>query len=460
MQRTGKKTEKGGARSALGLEKSRFGEKGLEAPEKYHESKTAICGPLCSVNLMDLPLQAKAEPNRTGMPDRLKEGIEALSGMDMSDVRVHRNSDKPEQLNALAYAQGNQIHIAPGQEKYLPHEAWHAVQQKQRRVSPTLQEKMMKINDDLRLEQEADCMGKRAMVWSEAGVQEPNISLKSMVSLLSDPALQLSALNKNQKKKIKEKIKSKWGKEIQKLFKGANYEDTLDEITDELIGSATQSEALEKIEKFSSYEDWQASMSKAEAPKEKAVDPLSEVKKQIKNHGLNPDDFTGSELQQIQESSKDGWDQAIQIVNSSRIARAQNEQLIKERTARYSGAKARGDDIFKGGLIRNIWNLSYAIAAAGNSAPNTTLGGSYQDSEIIAAAALWQNQYMHSEPPGESVTHMHVPGYVQGNPTKCIEDKSKRELNPDPTRGRQADFICYWGNMEVNVHVNSSVVHL
>lgn len=26
------------------------------------------------------------------------------------------------------------IYIAPGQEKYLPHEAWHVVQQKQERV--------------------------------------------------------------------------------------------------------------------------------------------------------------------------------------------------------------------------------------------------------------------------------------------------------------------------------------
>src|SRR5689334_17082968 len=32
-----------------------------------------------------------ATPNRTGMPDQLKAGIESLSGMDLSDVRVHVN---------------------------------------------------------------------------------------------------------------------------------------------------------------------------------------------------------------------------------------------------------------------------------------------------------------------------------------------------------------------------------
>jgi hypothetical protein len=57
------------------------------------------------------------EPDsRTGMLDQLKAGMKQLSGVDLSDVRVHRNSAKPIQLNALAYAQGNEIHLGPGQE--------------------------------------------------------------------------------------------------------------------------------------------------------------------------------------------------------------------------------------------------------------------------------------------------------------------------------------------------------
>lgn len=77
--------------------------------------------------------------NKTGLPDQLKTGIENLSGYSMNDVKVHYNSSKPAQLNALAYADGNNIHIAPGQEKHLPHEGWHVVQQKQGRVQATLQ---------------------------------------------------------------------------------------------------------------------------------------------------------------------------------------------------------------------------------------------------------------------------------------------------------------------------------
>jgi len=108
------------------------------------------------------PVQKKE--NKTGLPDNLKSGIENLSGYSMDDVKVHYNSDKPAQLQAHAYAQGTNIHLGQGQEKHLPHEAWHVVQQKQGRVKPTLQMKgVVAINDDTTLELEADLMGGRAL---------------------------------------------------------------------------------------------------------------------------------------------------------------------------------------------------------------------------------------------------------------------------------------------------------
>lgn len=108
------------------------------------------------------PLQKKE--NNTGLPDNLKSGVENLSGYSMDDVNVHYNSDQPAQLDAHAYAQGTDIHIAPGQEEHLPHEAWHVVQQKQGRVKPTMQMKgNVSVNDDEGLEKEADVMGKRAI---------------------------------------------------------------------------------------------------------------------------------------------------------------------------------------------------------------------------------------------------------------------------------------------------------
>jgi len=114
------------------------------------------------------PTQFKSDlsprENRTGMPDQLKAGIESLSGFSMDHVRVQYNSSQPAHLNALAHTQGTDIHVAPGQEQHLPHEAWHVVQQAQGRVQPTMQMKDgVPVNNEAGLEQEADVMGAKAV---------------------------------------------------------------------------------------------------------------------------------------------------------------------------------------------------------------------------------------------------------------------------------------------------------
>lgn len=102
------------------------------------------------------------------LPLGLRAGIESLSGMDMSGVRVHYASPLPAQVNALAYAQGSHIHLARGEEKHLPHEAWHLVQQGQGRVRATTQMAGMGVNDEAGLEREADTMGRRAALQGRA----------------------------------------------------------------------------------------------------------------------------------------------------------------------------------------------------------------------------------------------------------------------------------------------------
>lgn len=109
------------------------------------------------------PPEPPPPPNRTGLPDRLKAGVEALSGLAMDDVRVHRDSPEPAKLGALAYAKGSDIHLGPGQERHLPHEAWHVVQQKQGRVAPTQLVGKHAVNDDKGLEREATILGQRAL---------------------------------------------------------------------------------------------------------------------------------------------------------------------------------------------------------------------------------------------------------------------------------------------------------
>ncbi|WP_261639901.1 DUF4157 domain-containing protein [Erwinia mallotivora] len=103
------------------------------------------------------------QPNKTGLPDNLKSGMENISGMSLDHVRVHYNSAKPATVQAHAYAQGSDIHLASGQEKHLPHELGHVVQQSQGRVSATTSVAGMAVNDSPALEHEADVLGGRAV---------------------------------------------------------------------------------------------------------------------------------------------------------------------------------------------------------------------------------------------------------------------------------------------------------
>lgn len=107
----------------------------------------------------EAPVQRK---NETGMPDNLKAGIEELSGFSMDGVRVHYNSERPAAIQALAYTQGTEIHVAPGEERHLPHEAWHVAQQLAGRVEPTAEVGGLPVNDSPELEREADAMGAKA----------------------------------------------------------------------------------------------------------------------------------------------------------------------------------------------------------------------------------------------------------------------------------------------------------
>lgn len=132
-----------------------------------------------------LQRQSTLPARNTGLPDTLRSGIELLSGISMGDVEVHYNSSQPAKLNARAYTQGADIHVAPGEQRHLPHEAWHVVQQAQGRVQPSMQRMdAVPVNDDAGLEQEASVMGARAEAlgrltapsWALQGQTENDIS--------------------------------------------------------------------------------------------------------------------------------------------------------------------------------------------------------------------------------------------------------------------------------------------
>jgi len=128
------------------------------------EEEELLQGKFYSKPTETMQMKEAAPENNTGLPDSLKSGLENLSGMSMDAVRVNYNSPKPAELNAHAYTQGTDIHVASGQERHLPHEGWHVVQQMQGRVQPTMQmQGGVNINDDAGLEKEADVMGGKAL---------------------------------------------------------------------------------------------------------------------------------------------------------------------------------------------------------------------------------------------------------------------------------------------------------
>lgn len=98
----------------------------------------------------------KKGPDHTGIPKQMKLEFEERSGLSLDDVRVQYHSEKPAQMQALAYTQGSRIYIAPGQERHLRHELVHVIQQKQGRVQANTRVSGMAVNDEERLEKEAD----------------------------------------------------------------------------------------------------------------------------------------------------------------------------------------------------------------------------------------------------------------------------------------------------------------
>lgn len=102
----------------------------------------------------------KINENRTGIPTQLKERMEQRTGLSFDDIRVHYNSDMPAKLGALAYTQGNQVEIGPGQESHLPHELGHVVQQKLGLVRANAMHPCgVAMNTDEGLERQADEIG-------------------------------------------------------------------------------------------------------------------------------------------------------------------------------------------------------------------------------------------------------------------------------------------------------------
>lgn len=143
------------------------------------------------------------------LPDQLRQRIEKMSGLSLEDITVFYGSNKPEQLGAHAFAQGNQIHLAPDQEQHLPHEAWHIVQQRQGRVQSTSQVGDTPVNEQAQLEQEATTMGSLAASNQQDENQYSSSQTGLTNSSLSTPITQLAKKTQNYSKNKNEVERAK-----------------------------------------------------------------------------------------------------------------------------------------------------------------------------------------------------------------------------------------------------------
>lgn len=113
--------------------------------------------------------------NDTGIPVQLKRRVEDSTGFSLDDVRVSYHSGRPANLDASAYTQGNQVYIGPGQERYLPHELGHVIQQKMGIVrAGTRHTSGVMMNTDAVLEKQADEIGRGLAGY--AGLQQKSAS--------------------------------------------------------------------------------------------------------------------------------------------------------------------------------------------------------------------------------------------------------------------------------------------
>lgn len=130
-----------------------------------------------------------AAPNATGIPDHMKARFETVSGMSLDDVRIHYNSARPAQLNALAYTQGTNVYLGAGQEKHLSHELGHVIQQKRGLVPANRWLNGLPLNDDVRLEAEADRLAQYQNPAQPAGLPSNIVQRKMDAEVALVPVL-------------------------------------------------------------------------------------------------------------------------------------------------------------------------------------------------------------------------------------------------------------------------------
>ncbi|MCF2219895.1 DUF4157 domain-containing protein [Chryseobacterium sp. PS-8] len=122
----------------------------------------------------------QSEKCNGNIPENIKNEMEYSFNSNFSDVILKENSTQAKNLNAIAFAQGNEIHFASSfnphsnqSKEILGHELAHVIQQRSGIVNASHQEQGFNINDDYALENEADAAGRKAANGEKAMLNTP-----------------------------------------------------------------------------------------------------------------------------------------------------------------------------------------------------------------------------------------------------------------------------------------------
>ena len=463
-------------------------------------------------SLLQQPIQKKE--NKIGLPDNLKTGIENLSGYSMDDVKVHYNSSKPAQLQAHAYAQGTDIHLGSGQEKHLPHEAWHVIQKKQGRVKSTLQMKGgVDINDDAGLEKEANVMGAKAstqfksesiqtntsqtqhfiqlMKWSTNKRKQPNVGGSQWSDAEIEEVQELYEWCKNitQFNKIIAAITYDDWCAVESFIKDDNWV----EFNDELASLSSSEEILELFQYFK-IKNTQKRVLKTydettyDFPSEKAKELVVEAEMTLQD--LQRGDlqgYVGTLAIHDKEYSKHAWEKQAnsQVLTKDerplknaeirsaleKMEIAVGELLVakKHRDEELAAIKLHNDSVaamvieaatlpsFTGvtsnALAKDIWEASVVLAGkTGYLEVDTTV---YPKATVTTATAFLRTfsfAWTEKYSLGEYLKNPHCPG--GGNPS----NKTGHSNEESRTSIYQANFIATWGGKDTVIHINSDSI--
>lgn len=137
--------------------------------------------PMIAINnekMAQAKLEKEKQESSSKMPEEVQAKMENSFGQDFSDVNIHDNSAKAEDMGAKAFAQGKDVHFAPGEfqpntkqgQELIGHELTHVVQQKEGKVQGGDVNGKDMVNQDPSLEKEADDAGKLASEGKEVQV--------------------------------------------------------------------------------------------------------------------------------------------------------------------------------------------------------------------------------------------------------------------------------------------------